>query len=138
MLRNIATKTIATLSIVVVVGALSAQVSAQTNAQTIIVDGVTYQAVPQAAVPAPATYASPVNLPAARVYPVQAPVYSAAPVIEPQVTHSTVDVVAPLVFAAFGLWAVNEVFGGQRVYQHRPVRAPQHVPVQPRRHHYSH
>ncbi len=136
----LATKTLFSLSATLVATVMAAQV----NAQTIIVDGVTYQAVPSAGSTyvAPAAPVAPSALPATRVVPVQvavsapvsvpvyapAPVYAATPVFEPQVTVSAANVVVPLIFAAAGLWAINDWYGGRRAYHgnHQPVRPVYH------------
>lgn len=117
MLRNIATKTIYAVTATVVATVLSAQV----NAQTIIVDGVTYQAVP--------------TMPAAQVTPapVAYPVQTAAmPVTSPNYQQpttyantNTANVVVPLFVAAIGLWALSDwMKPEQRGYRHRPAHVP--------------
>jgi hypothetical protein len=122
MLRNIATKTIYAMAATVVATVLSAQV----NAQTIIVDGVTYQAVPT--IPAAQAMPAPVTYPAqAAVMPVTSPIYQ-----QPTTYANTnaANVVFPLFVAAIGLWALSDwVKPEQRGYRHRPAHAPAPAPV---------
>jgi hypothetical protein len=124
MLRSFAIKTLYAVSATVVATVLSAHV----NAQTIVVDGVTYQAVSSApvvsAMPAPPTYP-------ALTYPVQAPVVTSAPepVQQPVAynNNANLNIAIPL-FVALGLWAASDwisPFGGHR---HRAANAPAPVP----------
>lgn len=115
MLRSFATKALYVVSATVVASTMAAQV----NAQTIIVDGVTYQAVNTApAVPAPQVqYAAPTSYPTA-------PVYSAPALAAPEQTYANPNLVIPL-FMALGLWAANDWFKPEMGYrQHRPLPAP--------------
>lgn len=119
MLRNIATKTIYAVTATVVATVLSAQV----NAQTIIVDGVTYQAVPTmpAAQVMPAPVAYPVQ---AAAMPVTSPTYQ-QPTVYANTNTNAANVVFPLFVAAIGLWALSDwVKPEQRGYRHRPAHAP--------------
>jgi hypothetical protein len=134
MLRSIASKTIVALSTAVAATAFTASI----NAQTIIVDGVTYQAISASpsAPSAPATpfvgYAAPapLALPAARVYPVQQPVLQPAPT-QAQAGFTTTEAVAPFLIAAMGLWALNDWFSGDNRGHQRRVHGSQPHPTLP-------
>jgi hypothetical protein len=120
MLRNIATKTIYAVTATVVATVLSAQV----NAQTIIVDGVTYQAVPTlpAAQVMPAPVAYPVQTAA---MPVTSPTYQQPTTYTNTNAANAANVVVTLFVAAIGLWALSDwMKPEQRGYRHRPAHAP--------------
>lgn len=106
---------------------------AQAQAQTIVVDGVRYQAVGTA----------PQAFPAAVVQaPVQAPIQAPAPVqfqgnYDVQSVHPS-QVIVPLVVTAMGAWAIHQWFRGDRPHVnypqghrhgHRPVHHTGPAPV---------
>ncbi len=129
-------KSISTLiAATALVAAMSAQ--AQTQAQTIVVDGVRYQAVGPAPQPFPAVVVqAPIQAPVVLSTQVQAP----TPVqfqgnYDVQSVHPS-QVIVPLVMTAMGAWAIHQWFRGDRPqivnrqgHGHRPVHHTGPAPV---------
>jgi hypothetical protein len=118
----------------VVAALMATSAAAQTAPQTIIVDGVKYQALPTTTTSAPAAvpYAYPVQaaMPApVLVAPVAFPATpAAAPAYEAQAVHSNPNVVVPLLVTALGVWAVSQWF--KQDFRERPHHP--HHPHHPR------
>jgi hypothetical protein len=121
------------ITMTVVAALMATSAAAQTAPQTIVVDGVKYQALPSTASgPAPSPYAFPVASAPYNSAPVAAPIavtrvgyplQTSQPVTvaepsgyEAQSLHPTANVVVPIIATAIGVWALSQWFKPERGY----------------------